>query len=147
MLGFDPRLQFVHERDGLEALWRATLGDHGGTFNVAGHGVMTLSQAIRRAGRPSAPMPQPLAPWIGQALRRLHVADFSLEQMRFLAYGRVVDTTRMREVLGFEPRYSTVEAFDDFVTRQGLHGPLSKDTVTAIERRLVDVVSRGRISA
>src|SRR5215203_3127197 len=27
VLGFDPRMQFVHERDGLEVLWRATLGD------------------------------------------------------------------------------------------------------------------------
>jgi UDP-glucose 4-epimerase len=147
VLGFDPRLQFVHERDGLEALWRATVGDHGGTFNIAGDGVLTLSQAIRRAGRPTAPLPQPVAPWIGQLLRRLHVADFSLEQMRFLSYGRVVDTTRMRDVLGFEPRYSTVEAFDDFVARQRLHGPLSKDNVTAVERRLVDIVSRGRVGA
>src|SRR6188472_4350362 len=35
VLGFDPRMQFVHERDGLEVLWRVTLGDHGGTFNIA----------------------------------------------------------------------------------------------------------------
>jgi UDP-glucose 4-epimerase len=142
VLGFDPRMQFVHERDGLEVLWRATLGDHGGTFNIAGDGVMLLSQAIRRAGRPSVPLPQPAAPWIGGALKRLGVADFSPEQMRFLAYGRVVDTSRMRDVLGFEPHYSTREAFDDFVARQGLHGPLSADTVEAVERTVLDVVGR-----
>jgi UDP-glucose 4-epimerase len=141
VLGYDPRLQFVHERDGLEVLWRTTLGDHGGTFNIAGDGVMTLSQAIRRAGRPSVPLPQPAAPWIGQALRRLGLADFSAEQIRFLTYGRVVDTSRMREVLGFEPRYSTREAFDDFVTGQKLHGPLSADVVQAVEGKVVDVLS------
>jgi len=140
VLGFDPRMQFVHERDGLEVLWRVTLGDHGGTFNIAGDGVVTLSQAIRRAGRPSIPLPQPAAPWIGQFLRRLGVADFSTEQMRFLSYGRVVDTTRMKDVLGFTPRYSTREAFDDFVARQGLHGPLSADVVGAVEDRVNDVL-------
>jgi UDP-glucose 4-epimerase len=140
VLGFDPRLQFVHERDGLEVLWRVTLGDHGGTFNIAGDGVITLSQAIRRAGRPSIPLPQPAAPWIGQALRRLGIADFSTEQMRFLSYGRVVDTTRMKDVLGFTPRYSTREAFDDFVARQGLHGPLSADVVGAVEAKVLDVL-------
>ena len=140
VLGFDPRMQFVHERDGLEVLWRVTLGDHGGTFNIAGDGVVTLSQAIRRAGRPSIPLPQPAAPWIGQFLRRLGVADFSTEQMRFLSYGRVVDTTRMKDVLGFAPRYSTREAFDDFVARQGLHGPLSADVVGAVEDRVTDVL-------
>ncbi len=143
VLGFDPRLQFVHERDGLEVLWRTTLDDHPGTFNISGDGVILLSQAIRRAGRPFLPLPSPAAPWIGQVLRRLGVADFSPEQMRFLAFGRVVDTTAMREILGFTPRYSTVEAFDDFVQQQGLHGPLSRDTVTAVERRLVDVLAKG----
>jgi UDP-glucose 4-epimerase len=140
VFGFDPRMQFVHERDGLEVLWRTTLEDHGGTFNIAGDGVMTLSQAIRRAGRPSLPLPQPAAPWIGQAIRRLGIADFSSEQMRFLSYGRVVDTSRMKDVLGFTPRYSTREAFDDFVARQGLHGPLSADVVGAVEGRVVDVL-------
>jgi UDP-glucose 4-epimerase len=140
VFGFDPRLQFVHERDGLEVLWRTTLGDHGGTFNIAGDGVMNLSQAIRRAGRASVPLPGPAAPWIGQALRRLGVADFSTEQMRFLSYGRVVDTSRMKEVLGFTPRYSTREAFDDFVQRQGLRGPLSADVVGAVEDKVVDVL-------
>ena len=142
VLGFDPRLQFVHERDGLETLWRTTMHDHEGTYNIAGDGVLTLSQAIRRAGRPSIPLPQPAAPWIGGALRRLGVADFSSEQLRFLAYGRVVDTTRMREVLEFAPRYSSREAFDDFVTRQGLRGPLSADTVTAVENALVGALAR-----
>jgi UDP-glucose 4-epimerase len=104
---------------------------------------MTLHQAIHRAGRPVLPLPQPAAPWIGLALKRMGIADFSPEQMRFLAYGRVVDTTRMKEVLGFTPRYSTREAFDDFVTRQGLHGPLSADTVEAVEKRVVDVLTRG----
>ena len=140
VLGFDPRLQFIHERDGLEVLWRTTLGDHGGTYNIAGDGVMTLSQAIRRAGHPSLPIPQPAAPWIGQALRRLGVADFSSEQVRFLSYGRVVDTSRMKDVLGFTPRYSTREAFDDFVERQGLRGPLSPDVVGAVETKVVDVL-------
>jgi UDP-glucose 4-epimerase len=143
VLGFDPRMQFVHERDGLEVLWLTTLGDHGGTFNIAGDGVMTLHQAIHRAGRAALPLPQPAAPWIGQALRRAGVADFSPEQMRFLAYGRVVDTARMREVLGFTPRYSTRAAFDDFVTRQGLAGPLSEEAVRAVERRVLDVLPSG----
>ena len=140
VLGFDPRLQFVHERDGLEVLWRTTLHDHGGTYNIAGDGGITLSQAIHRAGRPSLPLPPPAAPWVGQALRRFRLADFSAEQIRFLTYGRVVDTTRMTEVLGFTPRYTTREAFDDFVRGQRLHGPLSADVVQSVEHRLVDAL-------
>jgi UDP-glucose 4-epimerase len=109
---------------------------------------MSLHQAIHRAGRPALPLPQPAAPWVGQALRRLGVADFSPEQVRFLTYGRVVDTTRMRELLGFEPRYSTREAFEDFTSRQGLRGPLSAENVEAVERRALDVLGvAGRAGA
>ena len=51
---------------------------------------------------------------LGSALRSARVADFSPEQLTFLTYGRGIDTTQMREVLGFEPRYTTAEAFADF---------------------------------
>jgi UDP-glucose 4-epimerase len=51
---------------------------------------------------------------VGSALRRARLAEFSPEQLTFLTYGRGVDTTRMRVELGFEPSFSTAEAFADF---------------------------------
>ena len=54
------------------------------------------------AGRPSVPLPQPAAPWIGTILKRLGVADFSPEQIRFLTYGRVLQTgTQQRSESAF----------------------------------------------
>ena len=55
VFGRDPRLQFVHADDALEILYRAVTGHHPGTFNVAGAGTITLSQAVRRAGRLALP--------------------------------------------------------------------------------------------
>lgn len=138
VFGFDPRMQFVHEEDGLTALWRATVEDHPGTFNIAGDGVVLLSQAIRRAGRPNVPVPQPAAPWIGRLMRKAGVADFAPEQVRFLTYGRAVDTTAMREVMRFSPSYTTLQAFDDFVAGQRVTGPLSADKIAAVERTLLN---------
>src|SRR5262249_51391325 len=57
VLGFDARLQFCHEDDALSSLHIATLGGPHGTFNVAGDGVLMLSQAVRRLGRPALPIP------------------------------------------------------------------------------------------
>src|SRR5438105_2668023 len=50
-VGYDPRLQFVHEEDAEEVLYRATREDHPGIFNVAADGVVLLSQAIRICGK------------------------------------------------------------------------------------------------
>lgn len=120
VLGFDPRLQFVHEDDGLEALRRVTLEEHRGTFNVSGEGVMLLSQAIRRAGRPAVPVPAPAARNGGGFFRRLGVVDVSSEQIDLLSYGRAIDASALTAELGSWRVYTTVDAFDDFVRGRGL---------------------------
>jgi UDP-glucose 4-epimerase len=50
VLGYDGRLQLLHEEDALAVLKRATCARLPGVFNVGGDGVLLLSQAIRRAG-------------------------------------------------------------------------------------------------
>jgi UDP-glucose 4-epimerase len=144
VLGFDPRLQFLHEDDALAALRLATLTDVGGVINVAGDGVISLGQAARFAGRPTLPVPPVLGlgSAVGALYRRTGLTDFSPEQIRYLSYGRCLDTTRMRAVLGLEPTYTTRAAFLDFVTSRGLNGPLSPDVVTGVEERLTELIGR-----
>ena len=66
VLGHDPRLQLLHEDDLLGALQHAALGGVHGTFNVAGDGVLMLSQALRRLGRPTVPLPALAIGWPGR---------------------------------------------------------------------------------
>lgn len=96
-----------------------------GTFNVAGDGVIMLSQAARRIGRTQVPLPSFAVGAFGGVLKRAGLADFSPEQVAFLTYGRGVDTTRMRTELGFTPTYSTPSAFGDFAASlpEGIHSP------------------------
>ena len=114
VLGYDPRLQFLHEDDLLAVLQHAVVSGIPGTFNVAGDGVLVLSQAIRRLGKPTVALPGFAVGRLGATLRQARVSDFSPEQLGFLTYGRGVDTARMRSQLGFEPAYTTAEAFADF---------------------------------
>ncbi|MFE2878567.1 NAD-dependent epimerase/dehydratase family protein [Streptomyces roseus] len=124
VLGYDPRLQFVHEDDVLDVL-RLAAGEprrgtlNSGTFNIAGDGVLLLSQCARRLGRPTVPLLLPAVTWVGSALRAVGVTDFSPEQIRLLTHGRVVETSQMREVLGFKPMYTTAETFTDFARSRG----------------------------
>ena len=96
---------------------RGTLNS--GTFNIAGDGVLLLSQCSRRLGRPTVPVLLPAVTWVGSALRTVGVTDFSPEQIRLLTHGRVVSTDQMRETLGFTPRYTTAETFADFARSRG----------------------------
>jgi len=140
VLGFDPRLQFLHEDDALEALRLATLRDVSGVVNVAGDGVISLGQAARFAGRPTAPVP----PMLGSAVRMLYrgtgLTDFSREQIRYLSYGRGLDTTRMRVLLGLNPAFTTREAFLDFVRSRRLAGPFSPQVIHGVEQRVASLI-------
>jgi UDP-glucose 4-epimerase len=144
VLGFDPRIQFCHEDDAVEVLRRATLEERPGIFNVGGSGVLLLSQAIRRAGRGSFPVLEPLVNVVGRGFRRAGLVDFSPEQMRFLEHGRVADTTRLRERFGYVPRYTSREAFDDFVRARGLNRVLDPEMLAGAERAILGRLSTGR---
>ncbi len=134
VLGFDPRLQFLHENDLNAALTRAVTSDVAGTFNVAGDGVLLLSQAVRRLQRPSVMLPGLAVGQLSSMLRRARMADFSPEQLDFLTYGRGVDTTRMRAELGFEPRYTTDEAFAEFAAVNAFGPGVRERLLTTLER-------------
>jgi nucleoside-diphosphate-sugar epimerase/1-acyl-sn-glycerol-3-phosphate acyltransferase len=137
VLGFDPRLQFLHESDTEQVLERVILGPAvRGTFNVAGDGVVLLSQAIRIAGKPPAPIPEPLVPAVAGVLGS--TIDFSPEQARFLQYGRVADTGAARERLGFSPKWSSQEAFRDFAASR-LSPLVSEEQVERFERQAQEV--------
>jgi UDP-glucose 4-epimerase len=142
VLGFDPRLQFCHEDDAVEVLVRAATEDHPGTYNVAGAGMLYLSQCIRLAGRASLPVPQPLVTGFANVARRTRRADVSPDQLRFLLLGRGVDTARLVEEFGYTPRYSSRAAFEDFVRRRRITGLLDRDEVVRWEREVSDFLQR-----
>jgi UDP-glucose 4-epimerase len=133
VFGFDPRLQLLHETDGIEVLRLASTSDRPGTFNVAADGVLLLSQAIRRAAKIAVPVPAPAVSFVGRAVRRSGIVDFSPEQMQFLNFGRVVSNDRLKEVFGYTPQYSTEAAFESFLTGRPVPPVLSESVLDAGE--------------
>ena len=110
VLGFDPRLVFVHEDDAVAALCASVHSPAHGVFNIAGDGNVVLSQALRRLGRASVAVPAFVLPTVGRTLGPSRHADFTPEVVRLLTFGRGLDTTAMREVLGFSPAFTTEQA-------------------------------------
>jgi UDP-glucose 4-epimerase len=136
VFGYDARLQFLHQADLFAVLQHAVVNDTPGTFNIAGDGILMLSQAIRRLQRPSVPLPGFAVGGVGSSLRSARLADFSPEQLAFLTYGRGVDTTRMRTELGFEPQFTTEEAFADFISLLPPTGGRTDRVLASLEKQL-----------
>ncbi|MBA2439096.1 MAG: NAD-dependent epimerase/dehydratase family protein [Thermoleophilaceae bacterium] len=129
-LGFDPRLQLIHEEDGLEALVAAVQRPVRGAVNVAGPGTIGLTRMVRMAGRLSLPAIGPLFGPVVDAMRRAGFAELSPDFRRLLRYGRGVDTTRLEEEVGFRPGFSTAAAVEDYISRSASR-PGSTSPVTA----------------
>ena len=114
-LGFDPRIQLVHEHDALDALVAAIRRPVRGAVNVAARGTIGLARMIRLARRPHLPIAGPLFGPITGAGRRLGLDAYSDDFRRLLRYGRGVDIARLEREVGYRPRYSTVEAVEEWV--------------------------------
>ena len=145
LLGFDPRMQLIHEDDVVEALACAVLKDVPGIINIAAEDVLPLNKIRGLAGKRRISIPHLLAYW-GQDMltrtgRRAH--DSMPLEPDYLRYPWVADLRRMREELGFSPRYYAEDALREFAERQHASalqaGPFS---MARDEERLRDLIER-----
>jgi UDP-glucose 4-epimerase len=141
-LGYDPRLQFVHERDAVETLYRATREDHPGIYNVSGDGIVLLSQGLRLMGRPRVPLVLPLMAPVAGLVRRFGLVDFATDQLQFLLYGRVADNARLKREFGFQPEYTSKEALLDYAAGRKLSRVVGPGRVGDLERDVYSFLRR-----
>ena len=118
LLGFDPRLQLLHAEDATGALEAAVRRPVRGPVNVAPDGAISLSRLLRLCRRPALPLPGPVfTAVVGQANRRLGAGTLLGDGIQLLRYGRGVDNRRLREEVGYEPRYDAVATVRDFAAK------------------------------
>jgi UDP-glucose 4-epimerase len=119
-LGFDPRLQLLHADDATAALAAVAENPVRGPVNVAPEGSISLSRLLRVARRPALPIPHPLfGPALERLGKRLGTGPLYGDAVRLLRFGRGVDNRRLREEVGFEPRYDVDAAVRDFAAKVG----------------------------
>jgi UDP-glucose 4-epimerase len=113
--GFDPRLQMLHEDDASEAVVRSVMGAHPGVFNVAGAGVVLLSQAIGIMGGRPAPILPPYGRWVSRlGLKIAMHFDLPAHLADILAFGSVMDCSRLVREYGWGPSHSSRDAMNAF---------------------------------
>jgi UDP-glucose 4-epimerase len=111
--GFDPRLQLLHEDDAAEVIVRSVIGSHPGTFNVAGDGVVLLSQAIGIMGGRPAPVLPPYGRWLSRlGLKALARVDMPAHMADIVAFGLVMDCSQLAAEYRWRPAYSSRQTMD-----------------------------------
>jgi len=108
IMGFDPRLQFVHTDDVVAALEFCVDHDAPGIFNVAGDGIVPWSEVLARLRKAALPL-SPVGTSLAAVALRAFRLDLPPELQDLLRYGRGVDNRRLK-LAGFRYRYTSAGA-------------------------------------
>ncbi len=139
--GFDPRCQFVHEDDVVRALSFAIDRDLHGIYNVAGDGVLALSEVISLLGKAPAPVLSPIATSLSALPLRVLGARVPEEMLPLLRFGRALDN-RLLKGRGFTYDFTTRETVQRLAAHQRLHPVLREGDGYRYERDVEDFLRR-----
>jgi nucleoside-diphosphate-sugar epimerase len=114
MLVPEHPMQFIHEEDVGRALQLCVVAaGPPGAYNIAGEGVLTAADVAREFGALPVPLPAAPAQAAARALSRLPFLPPAAEWVEAASRPSIMDTTKAREQLGWEPRYTGLEALRD----------------------------------
>ncbi len=107
-------MQLIHETDVGTALVRCILGaGPPGAYNIAGDGVVTGADLVRELGLTPVPIPGVVARTVARGLTALPGSSLLppiTDWVEAAAQPSIVDCTKARELLGWMPEYSSLEA-------------------------------------
>jgi nucleoside-diphosphate-sugar epimerase len=103
-------LQLVHHDDVATAIaLAATTPAPPGAYNIAGDGVVTVSEVAKALGGRPVRVPAVAASAASKAISRLPKLPSMLEWLHSVRTSVVMDTTRARTQLGWQPVYSSAD--------------------------------------
>ncbi len=119
-LGFDPMIQLIHEDDVIGAIAKALQPGARGIFNVVGPGALPLCELLRRLNRRRVPIPHPLLSATDRLAFSVGLSKLPPHAIDFVRFSCVVDGSRIRRELGFEPSRTLAETIAAIPTRSAI---------------------------
>ncbi len=100
-------IQVVHEDDVAEAFRLAIVNDAPGAFNIAGDGVLGARDVADILRARSIPVPLIGAKPLIDLAHRVGVSSVPGDWVNLMRYPILIDTTRAKTVLGWQPQYTS----------------------------------------
>jgi nucleoside-diphosphate-sugar epimerase len=117
----DLPVQFIHEADVGSAFLKCVLGaGPPGPYNIAADGVMTGREVARELGFTPLPFPARPVQLAARAAAALPTPPFvppAAEWIEAISHPSIMDTTKAKRELGWQPRYDALGALRDTLPR------------------------------
>ena len=110
----DLPMQFVHERDVGQALLKCVVADGPpGAYNIAGDGIVTAADVVRELGLTPLTIPGGVVQGAARAAAQFPFPSFAppaAEWVEAASHPAIMDTTKAKRELGWNPEYTGLEA-------------------------------------
>lgn len=117
----DLPMQFIHEDDVGQALLKCVVADGPpGAYNIAGDGIVTAADVVRELGFTPVTVPAGFVEAAARAAAQIPLPSFAppaAEWVEAASHPAIMDTTKARRELGWEPRYTGLEALRETLRR------------------------------
>ena len=117
----DLPMQFIHEHDVGQALLRCVVADGpAGAYNIAGDGMVTAADVVRELGFTPITVPAGIAQGAARAASQVPLPSFAppaAEWVEAASHPAIMDTGKAKRELGWQPRYTGLEALRDMLRR------------------------------
>jgi nucleoside-diphosphate-sugar epimerase len=119
----DLPMQFIHEDDVGQALLECVLAaGPPGAYNIAGDGIVTAADVVRELGFTPFTVPAGIAETAARAAASIPLPSFAppvAEWVEAASHPAIMDTSKAKRELGWEPRYTGLEALRATLRREG----------------------------
>jgi nucleoside-diphosphate-sugar epimerase len=114
-------MQFIHEDDVGQALLECVVAaGPPGAYNIAGDGIVTAADVVRELGFTPITIPAGVVETAARAAASVPLPSFAppaAEWVEAASHPAIMDTTKAKRELGWEPRYTGLEALRETLRR------------------------------
>ncbi|HTT29808.1 MAG TPA: NAD-dependent epimerase/dehydratase family protein [Solirubrobacteraceae bacterium] len=118
----DLPMQFIHEDDVGEALLKCVVADGPpGAYNIAGDGTVTAADVVRELGLTPITVPAGISQGAARAAASVPLPSFAppmAEWVEAASHPAIMDTTKAKRELGWQPQYTGLEALRETLRRE-----------------------------
>jgi nucleoside-diphosphate-sugar epimerase len=117
----DLPMQFIHQEDVGRALLKCAVADGPpGAYNIAGDGIVTAADVVRELGFTPITVPAGILETAARTAAQIPLPSFAppaAEWVEAASHSAIMDTAKARRELGWEPRYSGLDALRETLKR------------------------------
>ncbi len=106
---------FIWDEDVINIIYKGTIENKSGIYNLAGDGYLTLSQIAKSLKKPFIALPKNLVKFVLSILKKVNLTQYGPEQVRFLLYRPVLANNKLKSDFKYIPKFNSKEVFEFYL--------------------------------